>query len=150
VSNAQVLVSPEDIPEVAARRLVDAHEGDADWLDRFADALDRRRAGGELARLLGVWGLSKAEAARVFGVSRQAFGKWVADGVPADRAEAVADLSAATDLLVRYLRRDRIPAVVRRSFDRAEGRNLLEIAADDPAAALVQVRAMFDFSRVQA
>jgi hypothetical protein len=150
VSSATVLLSAEDVPEVVAHRLVDAHEGDADWLDRLVDAIDRRRAGGELARILSVWGLSKAEAARVFGVSRQALGKWVSDGVPAERTEAVADLSAATDLLVRYLRRDRIPAVVRRGFDRAGGRSILEVAAEDPAAALAHVRAMFDFSRVQA
>jgi hypothetical protein len=39
---------------------------------------------------------------------------------------------------------------VRRGFDRAGGRSLLEVAAEDPAAALAHVRAMFDFSRVQA
>jgi hypothetical protein len=43
-----------------------------------------------------------------------AVSKWLEQGVPAERVETVADLAAATDLLVRYLQRDRIPAVVRR------------------------------------
>ena len=43
-----------------------------------------------------------------------AVSKWLEQGGPAERVETVADLAAATDLLVRYLQRDRIPAVVRR------------------------------------
>ena len=54
-------------------------------------------------------GLSQAEAARLFGVSRQALAKWVHHGIPSDRVRAVSDLAAATDLLVHYLKRDRIP-----------------------------------------
>src|SRR5690606_17623283 len=107
-----------------------ARQGDDRWLDRFADELDRRRSGGELARVLSVWGLSKSEAARLFGVSRQALGKWVDAGVPVERAAAVADLGAATDLLVRRLKRERIPAVVRRPFDRADGRSLVDLVAE--------------------
>lgn len=47
------------------------------------------RAAQGLARILAVWGLSQAEAARVFGVSREAVGKWLASGVPSDRAVAI-------------------------------------------------------------
>ncbi len=96
--------------------------------------------------MLAVWGLTQSDAARLFGVSRQAVGKWLRAGVPSERAVAVADLGAATDLLVRYLRRERIPAVVRRAAAVTGGRSLVEVAGDDPGAALDAVRAMFDFA----
>ena len=41
------------------------------------------------------------DAARAFGISRQAVSKWFANGVPADRADTIADLGAATDLLLK-------------------------------------------------
>ncbi len=137
-------------PEILAARITDAHAADDDWMDRFQTAIGRRRSSGELQRVLAVWSLSKADAARLFGVTRQAVLKWTQDGVPAERLTAVGDLAAATDLLLRYLRPDRIPAVVRRPFDDAGGRTLLELVADDPAVALAHVRAMFDIHRVHA
>ena len=66
--------------------------------------------------------------AAIFGVSRQAVAKWRGSGVPDDRAVALADLAAATDVLERYVRRDRIPAVVRRPATLLGGRSLLELA----------------------
>ena len=48
-----------------------------------------------LGRVLNLWDLSQAEAARLFGVSRQAVSKWVAKGPPAERTESIADLAAA-------------------------------------------------------
>jgi hypothetical protein len=120
------------------------------WLDRFADELDRRRSAADLSRVLEAWSLSQGDAARVFGVSRQAVAKWVRAGVPAERAAAVADLGAATDMLVRYLRRDRIPAVVRRPSAALGGQSLVQMAATEPASVTVAVREMFDFSRVHA
>ena len=51
-------------------------------------------------------------------------------GTPDDRAVALADLSAATDVLERYVRRDRIPAVVRRPAEVLGGRSLLELAEE--------------------
>jgi hypothetical protein len=118
------------------------------WVRRFGDELDRRLGASELERVLAVWDLSQSDAARLFGVSRQAVGKWLRAGVPSERAVAVADLGAATDLLVRYLRRERIPAVVRRPAAVTGGRSLVDVAADDPGAALDAVRAMFDFAAV--
>jgi hypothetical protein len=100
--------------------------------------------------MLEVWGLNQSDAARMFSVSRQAIAKWSATGPPSERAAALADLSAATDLLVRYLRRERVPAVVRRPVDAAGGRTLLQIATSSPAEALVRCREMFDFAQVQA
>ena len=137
-------------PEVLAARITDVHADDQEWLDRFQSALRRRRSGTELHRILVVWQLTKAEAGRLFGVSRQAVQKWAHGGVPADRRTEVGDLAAVTDVLLHYLRPERIPVVVRRPFDDAGGRTLLEVAAEDPAVALAHVRAMFDLTRVQA
>ena len=89
-------------PEEAAERILAAHGHEGPWLDAFVEVLDHRRAGCSLVRTLEVWGLSQAEAARLFGVSRQAIGKWLNRGIPPDRVGAISDLAAATDLLVRY------------------------------------------------
>ena len=101
-------------PEEAADRTFAGHEHDRDRLNAFTERLDRLRGGISFARTIEIWGLSQAEAAHLFGVSRQAVGKWLRQGAPPDRAGAMAHLSAATDLLVRHLERDRIPAAVRR------------------------------------
>lgn len=136
-------------PAAVAEAIITAHAGEVEWLDAFAEALDRQRGGQQLARVLEVWGLSQAEAARVFGVSRQAVGKWLASGPPAERAEAVADLAAATDVLVRHLRRDRIPAVVRRNAPRLGGRSLIDLlGGGNSGDVLASCRAMFDVTTV--
>ena len=136
-------------PEEAAEEIFRAHEHESAWLDAFADSLDRRRSGGALARIFEVWDLSQAEAARLFGVSRQAVGKWLRQGVPAERAGAVSDLAAATDLLVHYLKRDRIPAVVRRPIQSLGGLSLVNLLArGDTRAVVAACRGMFRFGRV--
>ena len=140
----------DDDPVAFAAHLAGTYRDTPGWLDRFADELDRLRAVADLRRVLEAWALSQAEAARMFGVSRQAVAKWLATGVPPERAIPVANLAAATDLLVHYLRRDRIPAVVRRSSPSLGGRSLVELAAADTAAALRATRDMFDFSSVHA
>ena len=135
-------------PEEAAAQVYMAHRHKAAWLDVFAESLGRRRAGESLAQVLQAWGLSQAEAARLLGVSRQAVGKWLQQGAPADRAAAFADLAAATDLLVRYLKRDRIPAVVRRPVPSRGGVSLLDLLAQgDTSTVLVVCRDMFQFER---
>lgn len=139
-------VSPDDL----AAGIIAAHADTPGWLDSFEDAFAVRR-GGELQRILLVWGMRPAEAAVVFGVSRQAVGKWLAGGVPPARGPEVADLAAATDILVRYVERARIPAVVRRPADRLGGGSLVDLAArEGPGAVLAACRAMFDFAGVQA
>jgi hypothetical protein len=138
----------DDDPVGFAAWVADSHA--PGWLDQFAEELDRRRGAGDLRRVLEVWSLSRGDAARMFGVSRQAVAKWVAVGVPVERAEAVTDLAAASDVLVHYLRRDRIAAVVRRASPALGGLSLIQIAAGDPAAVRSAVRQMFDFSQVQA
>lgn len=138
-------------PSELAGAILATHGSSSDWLDEFAEALDRGRAGQELGRVLDAWGLSQSEAAVLFGVSRQALSKWLHRGVPAERTTAVADLSAATDLLVRYLKRERIPAVVRRPAPALQGRSLVDLVGEARTRdVLIACRAMFDVAGVHA
>jgi len=138
-------------PKAAAEQLYTDHRGEHAWLDAFTEHLDRHRSGQSLARTLSVWGLSQAEAARLLGVSRQAVGKWLAQGVPADRAEFSANLAAATDLLVHFLKRDRIPAVVRRPIPARQGASLLDLLAQGRSRELLEIcREMFSFEHAHA
>lgn len=119
-------------------------------LRALVDELDRRLRLRPLERLLSLWDLSAAEAARFFGVSRQAFGQWLRGDVPGARAEAVADLGAATDVLDRYVKRERIAAVVRRGAPSLGGASLYELAtAGRHREVREAVEAMFDLRRVQ-
>ncbi len=123
---------------------------DADWLRELTDALDRKVRTQPLDRLMRLWSLSGAEAARAFGVSRQAFAKWLERGVPAERAQAVAEMDAATEILDRRVKRERIPAIVRREARALGGRSLYEMArAGRHGEVLEAVRAMFDLRRIQ-
>ncbi|NJN51866.1 MAG: hypothetical protein HC809_08940 [Gammaproteobacteria bacterium] len=138
-------------PRRAAEQLFATHKDERAWLDAFAESLDRKRAAHALARTLEVWGLSQADAARLFGVSRQAVGKWLEAGVPSERTQVVADLAAATDLLVRYLKRDRVSAVVRRAIAARGGASLLDLLAQGESTELLAVcREMFAFENVGA
>ena len=133
-------------PREAASKVALAFQGQPGRLDEFAQHLDRYRAGQSLARTLAVWGLSQSEAAQLFGVSRQAVSKWTDRGVPSERSEAVADLAAAADLLVRYLKRNRIPAVVRRPIAALDNRSLVELLTGSNTRAILSAcRDMFDF-----
>lgn len=133
-------------PKTAAERLLAAHADESAWLDAFAEHLDRQRNAEALDRILTVWNLSQADAARAFGVTRQAISKWLNHGVPPERATAIADLAAATDLLVHHIKRDRIPAVVRRDAPALGDRSLLTLLmAGDTRGILAACRAMFAF-----
>ncbi len=136
-------------PEEAAERTFAAHGRDGPWLDAFTERLDRLRGGGaSFARTMGVWGLSQAEAGRLFGVSRQAVGKWLRREAPPERAVAMADLAAATDLLVQHLKRDRIPAVVRRPIPALGGESLVALwGRGETRTVLTACRNMFRFDR---
>lgn len=135
-------------PKAAAEAVFESHKGESAWLDAFSEHLDQQRAREAFARTLDVWDLSQSEVARIFGVSRQAVAKWVGKGLPPERAAMAADLAGATDLLVRYLKRDRIPAVVRRPIAAHSDATLLELLARDGSTAVLEVcRQMFDFRR---
>ncbi|HZJ48150.1 MAG TPA: hypothetical protein VFD97_03825, partial [Acidimicrobiia bacterium] len=116
-------MSPEQAAAVLSR-------SDPAWTRRLVDELDRTVRTQPLERFVELWGLSNAGAARVFGVSRQAFSKWLRTGPPSTRSAAIADLATATDLLDRYVKRERVPAVVRRAAPNLGGRSLLELATD--------------------
>ena len=135
-------------PEEVARELVDS--ADAAWLRDLVDALDREVRTDPLTRLSSLWDLSKAGAARIFGISRQAFSKWLESGPPADRADDVAAVDDITTLLDRYVKRERIPAVVRRASPRFGGRSIIErLEAGDYDQTTALVRATFDLRRIQ-
>jgi hypothetical protein len=139
----------DEDPKQLASQLVVASRERPEWLAAFAEELESQALIDPLRRVLDVWALSQSEAARLFGVSRQALSKWFAQGVPTDRRETIADLAAATDLLVRYLKLDRVPGVVRRKADRLDGVSLLDlVATGDSHRVLDACRAMFDFSAV--
>jgi DNA-binding XRE family transcriptional regulator len=135
-------------PRDAAERIIDAHARESGWLDEFSEHLDRRRSGNTLTRVLAIWGLNQSDAACIFGVTRQAISKWIEQGLPAERIEPVADLEAATDLLVRYLKRERIPAVVRRASGKLGDASLLDLLKDgDTDTVLSACRSMFSFEQ---
>ena len=138
-------------PDEAAEQILAAHGHESAWLDAFGESLDRRRASRSFARTIEVWGLSQAEAARLLGVSRQAIGKWLRQGIPPERAYEISDLAAATDLLLRYLKRDRIPAVVRTPIRALDGMSLTDLLGRrDTRTLLSACRTMFRFEQAHA
>lgn len=144
----------DDDPATAAQAVAGAltvNGASSGWMNRFLTELDHITQRSQLARVLDVWSLSVADAGRIFGVSRQAVDKWLSRGVPEQRRQMVADLETATDLLVRYLKRDRIPAVVRRPAGRLDGASMLDLARTGRTSELVAyTREMFDLRRVTA
>lgn len=122
---------------------------DVDALRRLVDLLDRRLSSSPLERTMRLWDVSRADLGRMFGVSRQAIGQWLADSPPASRADQVAVLGKATDLLDRWLKRDRIPAIVRRPVPVLGGRSRLDVAlAGELDVLLDELRDTFDLGRV--
>lgn len=142
-------MTPVRSPHAVAQKLVEEAPDQA-WLRALTDDLDRRLRTDPLERFLTLWDLSGSEVARVFGVSRQAVSKWRASGVPASRMPALIDLAAATNVLDRRVKRERIAAVVRRPAPLLGGASLLDLAFAGRHAELRDaVSAMFDLRRVQ-
>lgn len=135
-------------PGALARDLIGSAE--TGWLRDLVDALDREVRVAPLDRLVTLWDLSNAAAARVFGVSRQAFAKWLSDGPPPGRADDVSAVDNITELLDRYVKRERIPAVVRRPAAKLDGASILEtVEAGAYETAAEMVAEAFDLRRVQ-
>ena len=135
-------------PEVAAEHVFTSRKHEEAWLDAFTENLGRRRAREAFAHTLEVWNVSRTEAARFFGVSRQAVSKWLRQGVPLKRAGAISDLATATDLLVMHLKRDMIPVVVRRPIQTLGGITLMDLLAQGDTRTLLETcRDMFRFER---
>lgn len=117
------------VDELTAEILERAN-GDPATLRELVDRLDAELGAAPLQRCARLWGVSTAQLGSMFDVSRQAAAKWMSDGPPAARADQVALLGEATDLLDRWIKRERIPAVVRRPADTLDGRSLLDLALD--------------------
>lgn len=137
------------LPPAEAASLL-ARDAGEQWAREFLRQFEREVSTPQLDAIMTAWDISAATVARIFGVSRQAVGKWRSGQVPAERSVALADLAAATEVLVRYVRRERISAVVRRPAEMLGGSSLLELAeSGDTAQVRRQVAAMFDLRRVQ-
>ena len=116
------------IVESMANEVVLRSGGDADVLRRIIDRLDHQLNAGPLQRTVRLWDLSATQLGAMFGITRQAASKWLADGAPASRRDQVALLGQATDLLDQWVKRERIPAVVRRPVESLGGRTRLDVA----------------------
>ena len=132
--------------EVAAKLAAEHSPG---WVLELTAELAGYVRGQELERIMRVWRLSRAELGALFGVSRQAVSKWIAGGVPSDRAPQVADVEAITDLLERHLKPTRIAAVVRRRAAGLGDASLIELVTSGRhQEALALTRRMFTFTDV--
>ena len=135
-----------DAQELAAE-LAAAH--DPVWVAELIDALATRARANELPTAQAILGVSDVELGQMFGVTRQGVKHWMTNGVPTARLGAVADLAAATDMLRRKLRVERIPAAIRRPAPNLGGRSLLELGIDEgPHAFYAEVIDTFDLTRI--
>lgn len=116
------------IVDAMAKEVVLRTGGDADMLRRIVDRLDHQLNASPLQRTVRLWDISATQLAEMFAISRQAASKWLAEGAPASRRDQVAVLGQATDLLDQWVKRERIPAVVRRPVEVLGGRTRLDVA----------------------
>jgi hypothetical protein len=117
--------------------------------ERFAVAVlhELSGPGSDLTRLMSGWQLSISDAARLFGVTRQAVQQWLNDGVPAARQPKLLQILRIGDLLERNLELPRIPAVVRSDAGVYGGRSMLKMIADDRQDELFEsVERSFDWA----
>ncbi|MGN6556541.1 MAG: hypothetical protein ACTHLH_00825 [Solirubrobacterales bacterium] len=144
----QTLPDTEPLKAPARRRLPDWDLEDRDVV-RFYRAVAEFLEMTELPleRIRRVLDLNRTELAALFGVTRQAVERWEAQGVPADRAAKLSTINAIVDLLEAQLKRDRIPAVVRRSAPAYGERSVLEaISAGEEGLALMELRDAFNWA----
>lgn len=135
--------------DALARDVLARTRDDPDALRRLLDRLDHELSAGPLDRTVRLWDVSAADLGRMFGVTRQAAAKWLADGPPAARRDDVALLDEITGLLDRWVKRERIPAVVRRPVDVHGGRSRLDVAlAGELEVLRDELRDTFDVTRV--
>ena len=114
-------------PKAAVQQLTREHS--REWVREFAEYLSTEVLNDDFTQALRAARLNDTDAARVFGVTRQAIAKWRSEQVPAERLTEVLSFTDAINLLLRYVKAERLPAVVRRHD--AEGRSLLDIAASE-------------------
>ena len=103
--------------------------------------------GALLDEIQDVFGLTKTELGRLFGVSRQAVDQWRARGIPGSRQEKAATVAAVGDLLAHSLKAERIPGVARRPARAYGRRTMLEMIERDRHRELHEaVRRSFDWA----
>lgn len=90
-------------------------------------------------RTMRVWGLTPRQVDGTLGALQSS----------TDLKRAISDLTAATDLLVRYLKADRIPVVVRKQIPARGGASLMSLLTQgDTKTLLATCGDMFRFERV--
>jgi len=137
------------IVEVLAQDVLVRSGGDAHVLRQVIDRLDHELNASPLQRTVRLWDISVTQLGQMFGVSRQAASKWLADGPPASRRDHVAVLGQVTDLLDQWVKRERIPAVVRRPVEALGGRARLDVAlAGEFEVLRDEVADTFDLTRI--
>ena len=136
-------------PREVAYELLESAPDEA-WIRELARRLDQAIQIAPLERVMLRWQLAGAEVGQMFGVSRQAVSQWLQSGIPAERAPAVADFATATSILEAKVKRERIPAVVRRPAGSLGGLSLLDMAKEGRHRDVRRaVESMFDLRRVQ-
>ncbi len=142
--------SPSDsLTDSLAHEVVLRTGGDTALLRQIVDRLDHQLNASPLQRTVRLWDISASQLGEMFGISRQAASKWLTDGAPAGRRDQVALLGQATDLLDQWVKRERIPAVVRRPVEQLGGRTRLELAlAGEFELVRDELADTFDLTRV--
>lgn len=139
----------DSLTDTLTREVLLRSGGRSDILRRVIDRLDHQLNASPLQRTVRLWDISATQLGHMFGISRQAASKWLADGAPAARRDQVALLGQATDLLDQWVKRERIPAVVRRPVDSLGGRTRLEVALQGDFTLLRDELAdTFDLTRI--
>ncbi|MEI6624183.1 MAG: hypothetical protein WCP28_20005 [Actinomycetes bacterium] len=132
-------------PKTAAAGFLTEHPHE--WVVQFVAEIGDEIRATSLSEALEQSALSDAEAARLFHVSRQAVTKWRTQGVPPNRQPDVWDFVDAINLLARYVRLERLPAVLRRQD--ANGLAFLDVARTESCTAMkVHMETVFDVRRI--
>jgi len=115
-----------------------------------ADGLEKGLRAWPLKRLERLWQLSGTEVAIAFGVSRQAYSKWLTNGVPSERVADVGLLDEATTELLANVKMEKIHEVVRRSAKVLGGKSLVDLLKEGDFQEIRDaVQSTFDLHRVQ-
>lgn len=137
--------------EQIAGDVLDRVQDNPDLLREVVDRLDMSLSAGALEHTQRLWGISTADLGRMFGVSRQAMSKWLSHGPPGGRRAQVELLGQITSQLDRWLKRERIPAVVRRPVTMLGDRTRLDVAlAGELELLREEIADTFDLTRVAA
>jgi hypothetical protein len=114
------------------------------WLARVEAALEAEPLSGP-EQIRKAFGLSDAELARLFGVSRQAVSQW--GTVPASKRAKAATVLSIADILTYRLKPGRLPMVARKPAAAYGGLTMLDmIAADRHEELLGLTRASFELA----